>query len=85
MTDRTAFQAWYKEHGSCRRSDAFGQYQDPDEPKNWIYLERAVDEAWYIWQAAIKQERQACAKECDEMPQRLGIHCARAIRARSEG
>jgi hypothetical protein len=78
MTDREAFEAWY----------AAANWPDP---RDWerAFRDKAwagqVKDAWVIWQAAVKHEREACAKECDEMPQRLGIHCARAIRARSEG
>lgn len=46
--EREAFERWYAQ---AIDGEHFGVYEDPDEPESWIYLERDVASAWYVWQA----------------------------------
>ena len=48
VAEREAFERWYAQ---AIDGEHFGVYEDPDEPESWIYLERDVASAWYVWQA----------------------------------
>lgn len=90
MTDtRAAFEAATKgERVLNRKSDA----TDAE------YAYHSVEFAWQMWQAAIKAEREACAKVCEDMGGTMSMFantsdarmhnnavrgCAAAVRARS--
>jgi hypothetical protein len=77
VTDRAAFEAW------------FSAKHWPD-PRDWDHALKdqawaeQVGTAWEIWRAAIKAEREACAKVCEDKSASIGLICAAAIRARGE-
>lgn len=68
MTDPEAFTAAYM--AACK-----------DRPADWNEIGY-----WYarqLWDAAIKHEREECAKVCDSYGAQLSDECAAAVRARS--
>lgn len=67
MTDREAFDEWFIESFDIppktnAAGEPCGNYSGP---------------AWRLWQAAIKHEREACAKACEEVdePGWTGYEC----------
>jgi hypothetical protein len=57
MTDtRAAFEAWAATYGYETISDAEGLYWDD-----------GAQMVWLCWQAAIKHEREECAKVCEDV------------------
>lgn len=94
MTDRKAFEAWFE--GYCLPGESDWFKRDPTDPEDYDFT--PTQHAWDGWQAAIKQEREACAKVCedragsasmfgslaDAQSQNYAVRaCAKAIRARS--
>ena len=62
----------------------------PHAPDTYVWLYTA--QAWEVWQTAIRTEREACAKVCEQQIRRAGDgmtfytavgQCAAAIRTRS--
>jgi hypothetical protein len=59
MDDRASFEAWYEADAMPAEADWFRRYPDGE------YVYEDTRDAWKVWQAAVKQEREAL-RQIDE-------------------